>query len=319
MLVLHSEFNIPHSAFFLVGPTAVGKSEVALEVAERLNAEIINADAFQLYAGLDLLTAKPTADALSRVRHHLVGTFARSESMSVARYLDAARAVAADITSRGRRALVVGGTGLYVRALTHGLAPGPASNPELRAALAALPFPSALEKLRTADSAAYDRVDRQNSRRVLRALEVALLRQAGPSPKESVPDFPGIVSLSTTDSVGVFLHRERADLHERIARRTDEMFRRGVVAEVAALDPDEVGPTAAQMIGWRECLACTRGEMSEAVARERITIATRQYAKRQVTWFKRESAFQSMALARGELARDVAAEIAALARPGIRP
>ena len=288
---MHSAFNIPHSAFFLVGPTAVGKSEVAVELAEHFDAEIVNADAFQLYAGLDLLSAKPDDDALAQVRHHLVGTFARTETMSVARYLAAARSAVADINSRGRRAFVVGGTGLYVRALTHGLTPGPASNPELRSALAELSLPAALERLRASDPVAHDRIDRQNPRRVLRALEVAILRDSQPPDEPAAPILPGIVPQPFAPFLGVFLRRERIDLQQRIASRTDEMFRRGVLAEVAAVDPGSLGPTAVQMIGWRECLACTRGELSETEARERITLATRQYSKRQVTWFRRETCF----------------------------
>ena len=110
-----SDFHIPRSPIFLVGPTAVGKSEVALVLAEQMDAEIVSADAFQLYAGLDLLTAKPPAEALARVRHHLIGTFPLSEPMSVARYLAEARRCVEDISSRGRRVIVVGGTGLYLR------------------------------------------------------------------------------------------------------------------------------------------------------------------------------------------------------------
>ena len=307
---MQSEIRNPKSAIFVVGPTAVGKSEVALALAEQMDAEIVSADAFQLYAGLDLLTAKPSAGALARVRHHLVGTFPLSEPMSVARYLGEARRCVEDISSRGRRAIVVGGTGLYLRALTHGLTPGPASDPALRATLARLPAAEALHQLKTVDLAAYERVDRNNLRRVQRALEIATLRVAA-GPSEGANYLPGILPSSPPHPWGVFLQRDRVELLDRIAHRTDEMFRCGVLDEVAAIDPTSVGPTAGYMIGWRECLACLRCELTEAQARERITIATRQYAKRQLTWFKRETDFVPLALAPDEAADLVAARVLA--------
>ncbi|OAI41736.1 hypothetical protein AYO41_05270 [Verrucomicrobia bacterium SCGC AG-212-E04] len=312
---MQSEIRDPQSAIFIVGPTAVGKSDVAIELAAQLDAEIVNADAFQLYAGLDLLTAKPSSEAQACVRHHLVGSFPLSESMSVARYLEEARRAVAEITSQGRRAVVVGGTGFYLRALTHGVTTGPASDPALRAQLATLPAAETLEQLRSRDPDAFARVDRSNLRRVQRALEIAILRSAAGS-KEGADHLPGILPPSSPHPLGVLLQRDRADLLDRIARRTDEMFRRGVLNEVAAMDPAKVGPTAACMIGWRECLACLRGELSETDARERITIATRQYAKRQMTWFKRETDFLPLALASDEAAATTASRVmAALGEP----
>ncbi len=305
---MQSEIRNPQSPIFLVGPTAVGKSEVALALAEQMDAEIVSADAFQLYAGLDLLTAKPSAAALARVRHHLVGTFPLSEPMSVARYLTEARRCVEDICSRGRRAIVVGGTGLYLRALTHGLTPGPASDPALRATLARLPAEVALHQLRAVDPAAYERVDRNNLRRVQRALEIATLRGAA-GLADRAHHLPGILPSSAPHPLGVFLQRDRVELLDRIAHRTDEMFRCGVLDEVAAIDPASVGPTAGYMIGWRECLACLRGEITEAAARERITIATRQYAKRQQTWFKRETDFVPLALSPEESAAETATRV----------
>ncbi len=305
-----SDFRLPHSPLFLVGPTAVGKSEIALALAEQLDAEIVSADAFQLYAGLDLLTAKPPAAALARVRHHLLGTFPLSEPMSVARYLEEARRCIEDLAARGRRAVIVGGTGLYLRALTHGLTAGPASDPVLRADLARLPAADALEQLRTRDAAAFERVDRSNLRRVQRALEIAIMRGA-PGSAEPSNHLPGILPESSPHPLGVFLQRDRPELLERIARRTHEMFRQGVLAEVAAIDPASIGPTAGYMIGWRECLACVRGELRESEARERITIATRQYAKRQLTWFRRETDFVPLALSPDESAATIALRVVA--------
>lgn len=305
-----SDFRLPRSPLFLVGATAIGKSEVALALAEQLDAEIVSADAFQLYAGLDLLTAKPPAAALARVRHHLIGAFPLSEPMSVARYLAAARSCVADIVSRGRRVVVVGGTGLYLRALTHGLTAGPASDPALRAKLATLPAEEALAQLRQRDSEAYERVDRSNLRRVQRALEIATLRAVA-GPVEPANHLPGILPTSSPHPVGMLLQRDRVELLDRIAGRTDEMFQSGVLAEVAAIDPASVGPTAGYMIGWRECVACLRGELRESEARDLITIATRQYAKRQLTWFRRETDFVPLTLLPEESAATIASRVVA--------
>ena len=254
------------SAFFLAGPTAVGKTEAALAVAEACNGEILGADAFQVYRGLDILTAKPSPEALARVPHHLIGSVPLAESFNVARYLAAAQNALADIHRRGRLPIVVGGTGLYLRALTRGLSDIPPASPELRAELAATPLPLLLERLQTLDPAAAATIDAQNPRRVVRALEV-------------------------------LLERTREELYERIERRTHAMFAEGVVEEVrAALAAGEVGSTAQQVIGWREITALLRGELSQAEAIASIQQATRRYAKRQRTWFQREPMLIPLAL-----------------------
>ena len=278
------------SAFFLAGPTAVGKTEAALAVAEACNGEILGADAFQVYRGLDILTAKPSPEALARVPHHLIGSVPLAESFNVARYLAAAQNALADIHRRGRLPIVVGGTGLYLRALTRGLSDIPPASPELRAELAATPLPLLLERLQTLDPAAAATIDAQNPRRVVRALEVCLatgkpfssFRQEW----ERQPHFHGVL-----------LERTREELYERIERRTHAMFAEGVVEEVrAALAAGEVGSTAQQVIGWREITALLRGELSQAEAIASIQQATRRYAKRQRTWFQREPMLIPLAL-----------------------
>ena len=269
------------SAFFLAGPTAVGKTEAALAVAEACNGEIVGADAFQVYRGLDILTAKSSAEALARVPHHLVGTVALTEAFNVARYLEAAQAAIADIRRRGRLPIVVGGTGLYLRALTRGLSDIPPASPELRAELASTPLPQLLERLQTLDPEAAA-IDTRNPRRVLRALEVCLLTgkpfSSFRQEWQQQPPFHGVL-----------LERSRADLYERIERRTHAMFEEGVVEEVrAALAAGGIGSTAEQVIGWREITALLRGDMTQAEAIAAIQQTTRRYAKRQLTWFHRE-------------------------------
>jgi len=270
------------SAFFLAGPTAVGKTEAAIAFAEACNGEIVGADAFQVYRGLDILTAKPSPESLARVLHHLVGTVALTEAFNVARYLEAAQAAIADIRRRGLLPIVVGGTGLYLRALTRGLSDIPPASPELRAELASTPLPSLLERLQTLDPEAAAAIDTRNPRRVLRALEVCLVTgkpfSSFRQEWEKQPPFHGVL-----------LERTREELYERIDRRTHTMFEEGVVEEVrAALVTGGVGSTAEQVIGWREITALLRGDMTQAEAIAAIQQATRQYAKRQLTWFHRE-------------------------------
>ena len=268
-------------AFFLAGPTAVGKTDVAVAIAEACDGEIVGADAFQIYEGLNILTAKPSAEDMARVPHHLVGTVSLTESFNVARYLEAALAAITDIRSRGKLPIVAGGTGLYIRALTRGLADIPAGSDELRAELASVPLPELLVRLEALDPEAAAAIDTKNPRRVLRALEVCLI---------SGKPFSSFRQEWQTEPFfhGVLLERNREELYERIDRRTVAMFKEGVVEEVRTALADGVSATAEQVIGWREIVALLRGELTQAEAIATIQQITRRYAKRQLTWFKRE-------------------------------
>lgn len=212
--------------FFIVGPTAIGKSELAADVAQNVDAEILNADAFQIYRSLDLLTAKPNAATLAKVSHHLIGTMSILEEMNAEKFRRAALDVLAEIHSRGKLAIVVGGSGLYIKALTHGL---------------------------TSDW-----------------------------------------KKSDVEPPGVFVFRERAELHALINQRVEAMFGNGVIEEVRAID--EIGSTASKMIGFREIREHLDGKMSILQCVEKIQAATRQYAKRQLTWFRHQTTFESLNL-----------------------
>lgn len=275
------------NVFYLVGPTAVGKTSLAVELAEQTGAEIVSADAFQVYEGLDLLTAKPTLDQRRRIRHHLVGCVPLADSYNVARFLQEARAAIDDIQRRGKPALVVGGSGLYVKALTHGLADLPEAQPALRAELAALPLVELLSRLRSLDPKTAAVIDIHNPRRVIRALEVCLI--AG----RPFSDFRSEWERQEPagEAVGVFLLRERAELVERIDRRVDQMFAAGVLEETQNLATFALSPTSERIIGLAELRAYLEGKVTLGECRERIKLATRRYAKRQVTWFKRENSF----------------------------
>lgn len=288
--IYDSRFTIHKSPLFvLAGPTASGKSTLALRLAEEWGAEIVGADAFQLYDGLPLLSAQPDAAVRAQVPHHLVGAFSLAETMSAGRWLAAARAAIADIHARGRRALVVGGTGLYLRSLLHGLDAIPPADPALRAELEARPLADLVEELRRVAPRRAEQIDLRNPRRVVRALEIVRL---DPAERDRILARPA-ERTGEAPPAGVWLRWPRAELHARIAARTEEMFARGVLAEVAATQPESIGPTAGQMLGLADARACLRGEMTQAECRARLTAATRQYARRQETWLRREPALMA--------------------------
>src|SRR6266700_2043818 len=170
-------------AFFIVGPTATGKSELAADVAREIGAEIVGADAFQIYRGLDLLTAKPEVSTLAKAPHHLIGTVPLSEEMNAEKYRRVARSVIENINSRGKLAIVVGGSGFYIKALTHGLAPLPESDPKLRESLNALSLTELRSQLCEFDPDTARKIDPKNRRRLVRALEICLLTGEPASPQ----------------------------------------------------------------------------------------------------------------------------------------
>lgn len=290
------------NAFFLCGPTASGKSELAGAVAEQIGGEIVGADAFQVYAGLDILSAKPSAALLARVPHHLIGEIPLETPWDVAQWLAAARQRITEIRARGRLPMVVGGTGLYIRALIRGLDDLPQASPELRAELDARPLADLQAQLRQLDPAGAQAIDLKNPRRVVRALEVCLLTGRPFSQARTQWEAPqGALH-------GVVLQWPRKELCARITARTNAMFDQGVVDEVR--HAPALGPTATQMLGLREIRSYIAGQTSEAQCREAIELATRQYAKRQETWFRRESALRGQPLQGGSdldtLSRDLA-------------
>lgn len=278
--------SLPDTAFFLLGPTAVGKSELAVQLAERIGGEIVGADAFQLYEGLDILSAKPSASLRARVPQHLIGEVPLSRSFDVAAYRTAALERIADIAGRGAIPIICGGAGLYARALTHGLSEDmPVADAALRASLENEPLPALVERLRTLDPAGT--VDEKNRRRVVRALEVCIATgQPFSSFRKEWDTEPAVR--------GVILSRPRAELIARIEQRTDAMFASGVMAEVA--EAKVVGFTAEQMLGLREIRAHIAGDLSLTSCKTAINIGTRQYAKRQATWFRRERQYTWMDL-----------------------
>ena len=275
-------------AFFIVGPTATGKSEIAADVAREAGAEIVSADAFQIYRGLDLLTAKPEAQSVAKAPHHLIGMVPLTEEMNAEKYRRAATCVIDEINSRGRLAIVVGGSGLYIKALTHGLAPLPESDPKLREKLNAMSLDNLRAQLVELDPEAARKIDIKNRRRLVRALEICLI--TGKPASEVVAGVgdsgrPG----SSIPATGVFVFRDRNELYERINQRVEAMFEKGVIEEVRAAAVTSA--TASQMIGLREIRELLAGKKSLPQCIAEIQQATRRYAKRQLTWFRRQSNF----------------------------
>jgi tRNA dimethylallyltransferase len=281
----------PIGPIYLAGPSGIGKSDLAAALAERLNGEVIGADAFQVYRGLDLLTAKPNRATLSRVPHHLIGEIPLTETFDVARY----RALAIDriyeITQRGRASIVVGGTGLYIRSLTHGLADLPPPNDSLRTNLAQQPLDELLARLEKLDPVAARQVDRQNPRRVIRALEVCLLSGR---PFSSFRD----QWKQSPEVRAILLTRDREGLYSRIDQRTLAMFDAGVIDEVRAVR--DISATASQAIGFREIRKLLGGTLTRAECIAQIQKQTRNYAKRQLTWFRKDQNFRAIKLSDDE-------------------
>jgi tRNA dimethylallyltransferase len=284
--------------FFVVGPTATGKSEIAADVATEVGAEIVSADAFQIYRGLDLLTAKPETGTLAKVPHHLIGTVSILDKMSAAKFRERALVAISEIHSRGKLAIVVGGSGLYIKALTHGLSSGPASDPDLRARLNELSLHDLQNKLLALDPEAASRIDLKNRRRLVRAIEVCLLGEQKISGRRKE-------WKSDVGTNGVFVFRERDEIYERINRRVEAMFENGVIEE--ARNAGAMSETASKMIGLREIRELLDGKMSILSASRTdssrgeqcvaaIQQATRRYAKRQLTWFRRQTNFQPLNL-----------------------
>ena len=298
----------PPRLLVVAGPTASGKTALAIALARRLGGEIVNADSQQVYRGLDVGTAKPTAEERAAAPHHLVDVVAPGEGMDAARFVALADAAIADVAGRGRLPIVAGGTGLYLRALLHGVVEAPGRDPALRAALEAEAIaagrPALHARLAAVDPEAAARIGANDLVRIVRALEIAA---GGRRPSELLaahafaPDrYPAVL---------LALDVPRAELHARIDARVRAMFAGGLLDEARALAalPE---PPPRLPIGYGEAIACVRGELEVEEAIRRVQVAHRRYARRQVIWLRRERGvewiappYDAEALARRVVAR----------------
>jgi tRNA dimethylallyltransferase len=276
------------SILVIAGPTASGKSALAVELARRLGGEIVGADSQQLYRTLDVGTAKPSAAERAAVAHHLLDVAEPGAGMDAARYVALADQAIAAVAARGALPVVVGGTGLYLRALLHGVVEAPGRDPALRARLeaeaAALGRPALHARLAAADPAAAARIRENDLVRVVRALEIAA---GGRRPSELHaahafrPDRYRALFLA--------LSPPRAELRARIDARVEEMFRGGLLDEARALVARLGAPLPEKLpIGYAEAAAVVQGALPLAEAVRRVQAAHRQYARRQVVWLRRE-------------------------------
>ncbi len=296
---------------FLAGPTAVGKSAVALLLAERLGGEIISVDSMQVYRGLDIGTAKPTSAERARVPHHLIDVVELNEPFDAASFVRHAQAAVADIQARGRVPIFCGGTGLYFRAYLEGLGEAPPSDVKLRAELEVTPLADLLRELEQLDPETFTRIDQKNPRRVVRALEVIRLTGKPFSAQRAAWASP----LASRPSPLLFcLTRPPADLIRRIDARVDEMFAHGLVEETRGLLTHGLteNRTAMQAIGYRQVVEHLRGERGLAETIELVKIRTRQFAKRQMTWFRGQTSAQWLELATGESSASVTERLLAM-------
>ncbi|MGN1307034.1 MAG: tRNA (adenosine(37)-N6)-dimethylallyltransferase MiaA [Faecousia sp.] len=283
----------------IVGPTATGKTRLSVALAQQLGAEIVSCDSMQLYRGMDIGTAKPTAAEMGGVRHHMLDCIDPQEEFSVSRYVELADACVQEILSRGKPVIVVGGTGLYVDSLVAGREFAPFPRTGIREALTLRAqregIEPLMEQLRAVDPEAAASIHPSNQKRVIRALEVYLEtgktitrhnRETQSRPAKYRPIWIGLDYVN------------RSALYARIDTRVDEMFAQGLVGEVRRLLENGVSPTATSMqaIGYKELTAFLRGEDTEDAAREKIKLASRRYAKRQRTWFRRNADIHWIAL-----------------------
>ena len=275
---------------FIVGPTGAGKSALAMEVAQRSNCEIVNADSRQFYRGMDLGTAKPSAEDRARVPHHLIDVRDPDESLDVAEFAQLGRVAIEDIAARGRNPLVVGGSGLYLRVIRGGIFRGPAASPDVRARLTKIAEEQGVahlhQKLRDIDPEAANRIGVNDLYRIVRALEVFELTGETISAHQARHRFADLGYDTFTVGVEV----ERVKLYDAINARFDAMVAAGLVEEVRALVEAGYSPEKPPLstIGYKQLAAYLRGEMTLADAIALARQESRRLAKRQITWFRRE-------------------------------
>lgn len=276
------------NAIYLTGPTASGKSQLAIEVAHRLNAEILSVDSMAVYQGMDIGTAKPNAEARASVPHHLIDLVAPTEDYSVSQFVMDAHAIAKEILARGKRILLVGGTPLYLKSLFCGMFLGPPADWEFRKQVEEDVEQHGLESLRarllSADPLSAHKLLPNDVRRMTRALEV--LRATGIPMSHWQTHFERFKMPQTCQAF--VLAWERPKMHERVGRRVEAMFQEGLLEEVQLLvqKHGKLGRTASQAVGYKEPIEFLSGVIDQAMMVEQVKAHTRQFVRRQEIWFR---------------------------------
>jgi tRNA dimethylallyltransferase len=276
--------------FYICGPTASGKSGQALAIAQAWDGEIVNADAFQLYRGLETITAAPTPEDQAKIPHHLYGILAPSETCDAERFRSLAQPVMDDIIARGKTPIVTGGSGLYLKFLTHGPSPLPKGDSSLRAEMDALSLEELITELQKVDPVEATQINLRNRRYVSRAVEI--FRLSGIPASVQRKNWEHVSKEKENELRGISLQIPRPILHERIAARCHEMLENGAITEIAA-HRDHLSTTCRKAIGVPQILDLLDEKIDRKTCLQLIIHATRQYAKRQETWFRRETWLQS--------------------------
>ena len=301
--------NVPHGTkpVFVLGPTGSGKSAVAVELAEILgNAEIISTDAYQVYKRMPIITAAPTEEEQKRVKHHLVGFLDPTENNDAAEHARRAGEISSHLIRGGMLPVHTGGSGLYVKFITHGISPAPPSDMALREELNALSLEEAVRRFQEIDPEGAVSTDLCNQRYVVRNLEIVIL---GGKPLSYWRN-----NWQEPAGPGFCLVRDTAELDARIMRRAEQMIQEGAIEEVAALEGTELSATASKTLGLEQIRHYLQGRLTRAELVQEIALATRQYAKRQRTWLRREKWLTPIEVAAGDTPRQIAEKIAGLLR-----
>jgi tRNA dimethylallyltransferase len=275
-----------HKVIILLGPTGVGKTGASILLAQSLDTEIISADSMQIYRHMDIGTAKPSNKEMSIVKHHMIDIVEPSEPFSAGKYRERVVPIIEGLHGEGKIPIVVGGTGLYIKAMTRGIFPGPSADWSLREELLAREKKdrgSLFASLRKLDPDAASRVMPSDTRRIIRALEVCLKTETGITELQKKLTRP-----LPYEFVRIGLTRERRELYGLIEKRVDSMLARGLVEEVKNLLLMSPGKTALQAIGYKEILSSLQGEIPMDEAVRLIKKRSKGYAKRQFTWFRQE-------------------------------
>jgi len=307
--------------FFLVGPTAVGKTEVAIELAKMINAEIISCDSMQVYKGIDIISQKVTRRQRKEILHHMIDIISPSKNFNAADYRKKALKIIKQIHKKGKTPLVVGGTAFYMKALIDGLFPSAKPDLELRERLKKEAEVKAeaeekdylYKKLQTTDPETAKIIHPNDAKRIIRALEVCIKNNAPMSELKKKTK-----GLTNDYDVKIFcLNRPREELYDRINKRTEKMFKAGAIAECARLKNKRLSLTASQILGCKEIFTYLDKKCTKTEAIENLKQNTRRFAKRQLSWFRNDERIKWVEVSDNKTAKEIAERLNEIISNGV--